>query len=186
MMRDRILHLAIWFVSRFVPAAQREALMGDLTEEYALRASASSSSAALRWCLRQALASAPPLVWTIVTRSVWISTAGVALLAYVAVGAVELAVNRVFAMSSAYPSAAYNPLGMVATFPLVVLIGYCAAGLRRRAPIVLGAMMLFAVTLMTFSSTEAVPAWYRAAYFVVGPAAALIGKVWHSRRRIRS
>ena len=186
MMRDRILHLAIWFVSRFVPAVEREALMGDLTEEYALRASASCSSAALKWCLRQVFASAPPLLWTTVTRSGWISTAGVALLAYIAVGAVELAVNHVFALSSGHPGAAYNPLGMVVTFPLVVLIGYCAAALRRRAPIVLGAMMLCAVTLMTFSSTEAVPAWYRAAYFVVGPAAALIGSVWHSRRRIRS
>lgn len=185
MMRDRILHVAIWFVSRFVPTVEREALMGDLTEEYALRVSESSSSAALKWCLRQAFASVPPLLWTTVTRSARISTAGVALLAYVAVGAVEFAVNHVFAMSSAQASAAYNPLGMLVTFPLVVLIGYCAAGLRRRAPIVLGAMMLSAVTLMTFSSTEAVPAWYRAAYFVVGPAAVLIGSVWHSRRRIR-
>ncbi|HUN76239.1 MAG TPA: hypothetical protein VMU40_17105 [Steroidobacteraceae bacterium] len=106
-----------------------------------------------------------------------------ALLAYVAVGVVELAVNHVFVLSSARPDAVYNPLGMAVTFPLVVLIGYCAAALRRRAPIVLGAMMLCAVTLMTFSSTEAVPAWYRAAYFIVGPAAALMGSVWHSRRR---
>ncbi|MGH8218357.1 MAG: hypothetical protein ACREUT_07315 [Steroidobacteraceae bacterium] len=121
-----------------------------------------------------------------VTRSAWISTTGVALLAYVAVGAAELAVNRVIAMSSALPAGAYNPLGMILTFPLVVLIGYCAARLRRCAPILLGAMMLSAVTLMTFSSSEGVPAWYHAAYFVVGPAAALIGSVWHSQRRIRS
>lgn len=184
-MHDRILHLAIWLLARFVPAVEREALMGDLTEEYALRATASSSSGALKWCLQQAFASAPPLLWSTFTRSAWISTAGVALLAYIAVGAVELAVNLVFAMSSARAGAAYNPFGMLVTFPLVVLIGCGAAGLRRRAPIVLGAMMLVAVTLMTVSSNEAVPAWYRAAYFIVGPTAALIGSVWHSRRRSR-
>lgn len=108
------------------------------------------------------------------------------LLTYVAVGTVELAVNRVITASPAHPTGIYNPLGMILTFPLVVLIAYCAAWLRRRAPIVLGSMMVSPVTLMTFSSSEAAPAWHRTAYFVVGPAAALIRSVWHSRPPIQS
>lgn len=59
-------------------------------------------------------------------------------------------VNRVISISPAV----YNPLGLVITFPMVVLIGYFAARFRRRAAIVLGAMMLLAVVVMTAWSRE--------------------------------
>ena len=46
--------------------------------------------------------------------------------------------------------------------------------------------MLFAVTAMTVWTTERTPAWYRIAYFFVGPAAALIGSALRSLRAPRS
>jgi len=183
-MRRLIVKLALWMLSRLMPAVEREAILGDLMEEYTLRASA-SSSAAVSWLVRQVGASVPPLLWISLTRSAWLSTAGVALLAYSAVAAAELLVRWTIAISSAHPTPAYNPLSMAVTFPLVVLIGYGAATLRRRAPVVLGALMLVAVTLMTIAAKESVPAWYRAAYFVVGPAAVALGSLWHSWRPSR-
>ncbi len=92
-MRSRTLLLANWMLARIVPEAEREPLLGDLMEEYELRASASSSSAARKWYLRQFCASAPVLLWGRLSGSAWISTTGVALLAYIAVGVVELIVN---------------------------------------------------------------------------------------------
>ena len=183
-MHRLILKCALWTLARLMPAVEHEAVLGDLVEEYALRASA-CSFAAVRWLLRQVGASVPPLLWIILTRSAWPSTAGVALLAYSAVAAAELLVRWTIAISSAHPTAAYSPLSMAITFPLVVLIGYGAATIRRRAPVVLGALMLAAVTLMTLATTESVPTWYRAAYFVVGPAAVALGSLWHSWRPIR-
>jgi uncharacterized membrane protein AbrB (regulator of aidB expression) len=106
----------------------------------------------------------------------------VALFAYCAVGVVEFIVNRATASWSATSTAAYNPFGMFITFPMVVLIGYFAARFRRRAAIVLGAMMLLSVTAMTVWSTESMPRWYRIAYFLVGPAAACLGSALRSRR----
>jgi hypothetical protein len=178
--------VATWALSRLVPEGEREPLVGDLTEEYALRANAASSSAAFKWYLHQVCASAPRLLWARLTRAVWISTVGVALLAYIAVGVVELIVNRVISSSSASGTAAYSPLGMVISFPMVVFIGYFAARFRPRAAIVLGAMMLLAVTVMMLSTTEDMPLWYRIAYFFVGPAAAFIGTVLRSLRPSRS
>jgi hypothetical protein len=182
-MGDRTLRVANWVLSRIVPETEREALVGDLAEEYELRASASSSTAALKWYLRQFCASAPPLLWARLTRSAWLSTTGVALLAYIAVGVVELIVNGL--TSSASAGAAYNPLGMLITFPMVVLIVYFAARLRRNAGMVLATLMLVSVTAMTLWSAESVPLWYRVAYFLVGPAAALIGSVLHWYRPAR-
>jgi hypothetical protein len=42
--------------------------------------------------------------------------------------------------------------------------------------------MLLAVTVMTASTTESTPTWYRIAYFFVGPAAAFIGSALRSLR----
>jgi hypothetical protein len=182
-MRPRAVHVATWVLSRLLSRREREPLMGDLAEEYALRANMASASAALRWYVKQICASAPPLLCARLAQAAWIATAGVALLAYIAVGLVELIVNRAISNSPAVP---YNPLGMVITFPMVVLIGYFAARFRRRAPIVLGAMMLLAFTVMTASTTESVPPWYRIAYFFAGPAATFIGSALRSLRPPRS
>jgi hypothetical protein len=181
-MRDRALHLATWAFSWLAPRCQREALLGDLVEEYALRAKAASAAAARNWYLRQLCASAPPLLWTRLTRGTWIATLGAALFAYLAVGVVELIVNWAIAGSYATGTVAYNPLGMFITFPVVVLIGYFVARFRRTAAIVLAAMMLLSVTAMTLWATESMPTWYRIAYFLVGPAATFIGSALRSRR----
>lgn len=181
-MRHRAVHVATWILSRLVSKREREPLLGDLAEEYALRAHAASESAAFKWYLQQISASAPALLYAKLTRAPWIATAGVALLAYIAVGLVELIVNRVICSSAA----AYNPLGLVITFPMVVLIGYFAARFRRSAAILLGAMMLLAVTVMTASTTESTPQWYRIAYFFVGPTATFIGSALRSLRQQRS
>jgi hypothetical protein len=182
-MRHRAVYVATWILSRLVSRREREPLLGDLAEEYALRANTASASAAFKWYLQQICASAPALLYAKLARAAWIATAGAALLAYMAVGLVELIVNRVISNSSA---AAYNPLGLLITFPMVVLIGYFAARFRRRAAIVLGAMMLLAVTVMTASTTEITPRWYRIAYFFVGPAATFFGSALRSLRQPRS
>jgi hypothetical protein len=180
-MRRRALQVATWACSCLAPRNRREALMGDLAEEYALRADAASPSAASQWYLRQICASVLPLLWARLSQSGWISTAGVALSAYLAVGLVEMLVNWALAGSSAAITAAYNPLGMLVTFPMVVLIGYFAAGFRRRAAMVLAAMMLLSVTAMTLWANESMPTWYRIAYFLVGPAATGIGSALRTR-----
>jgi hypothetical protein len=174
-MRDRTLQVLNWILSRIVPVTEREPLLGDLTEEYELRASEGSPSTARQWYLRQVCASVASLLWVRLTSIVWISTTAVALLAYIAVGVVELIVNEV--TSSVSANAAYNPLGMLITFPMVVLIVYFAARLRRNAGLVLATLMLVSVTAMTLWGAESVPLWYRIAYFFAGPSATLVGSV---------
>jgi hypothetical protein len=173
--RSRLLQAALWILSRLMPENEREPLVGDLIEEYALRANAASSAAALKWCLQQVCASAPQLLWSRLTRAAWISTFGVALLAYIAVGIAEVTVNWAISNWTATGAFAFKPIGLLILFPMVMLIGYFAARLRRRAAVVLGVMMLLVVTLMTLSGGESMPAWYRVAYFVTGPVAAFLG-----------
>jgi hypothetical protein len=169
--------------SWLVPKDHRDPLIGDLAEEYSLRVKSGSASAALRWYLRQIIASTPPLLWARLTRATWLSTLGVALLAYFAVGVAQLIIRWAISSSSA---TVHNPLDLIMIFPMVVLIGYVAERFRRRSAIVLGAMMLLAITAMTVWSAESSPLWYRVAWFFVGPAAAVIGSVLPSIRPTRS
>jgi hypothetical protein len=64
----------------------------------------------------------------------------------------------------------------------VVVIGYHAARFRRRAPIVLGAIMMLVVVWMLWASGETSPLWFRIAYVFVGPGAALLGGALYSSR----
>jgi hypothetical protein len=181
-MRHRTLQMTTWLLSRLATESEREPLLGDLTEEYALRASANSSSAAFWWYLRQVCASAPILLRVRLARTAWIPTIGVALLAYIAVGVAELSVNWAVSSVSARGVFAYSPLALIVMFPLVVLIGYVASRVRRGSAGVLGIMMLLVVTAMTLWSAEAMPLWFRIAYFFVGPSAAFIGGALRSLR----
>ena len=185
-MRHRTLRVATWALARLAPEREREPLVGDLAEEYELRAAASSSSVALKWYMLQVCTSAPPLLWARFSRGAWISTIGVALAAYMAVGVAEITVNWAISNRTAAGTFAFKPLGLAIMFPMIVLIGYCAAHFRRRAAIVLGTMMLLAVTTMTLMTAESMPLWYRVAYFIVGPAAAFTGSALRLSRLARS
>jgi hypothetical protein len=177
-MRHRAMDVGTWILSRLVAKRERGPLMGDLAEEYTLRANTASSFAAFKWYLQQICASAPPLLYARFAQTTWVAAGGVAVLAYITVGLVEFIVNRVISSSSAVSC---DPLGMVITFPMVVLVGYFAA-YRPKAPIVLGAMMLLAVTVMTATAAESAPQWYRIAYFFAGPTAVFIGSALRSLR----
>jgi hypothetical protein len=124
-------------------------------------------------------------LWFRLTRRAWISTLGVALLAYVAVGIVEFAVNWALSGSPTAGAVDSNAVDLIIMFPAVMLIAYFAARFRRGASGALATMMLLAVTAMTVWGSESVPLWYRVAYFFVGPAAAFIGGALRSRQLAR-
>jgi hypothetical protein len=181
-MRHSAMRAAAWILSWLAPKDYREPLMGDLAEEYALRARAASSSAAFKWYLRQFFASFLPLVRLRLTQATWISTFGVALLGYIAVGVVDFAVKWAIPNWTEDGTFAPNPLGPIVSFPLVMLIAYFAERWRRRAALVLGVMMLIAITAMTLVMTESAPLWFRVVWFFVGPAGAFIGGALSSLR----
>jgi hypothetical protein len=166
------LALATWLLTRLAPEGDREPLIGDLEEEYALRARADSSYAPRLWYLRQVCSSIPPVLRIRLSREAWLATLGVALLAYFAVGLGQLAIGWSIP-SSLEPT--YDPLGLIVTFPVVVLIGYFAELSRRGAATVLAALMMLAITTITLLIAVNAPVWYHAAYFFVGPVGAIVG-----------
>jgi hypothetical protein len=71
--------LADWVLACAVAPADREAAVGDLAEEYAIRVRGGSSVRAACWYWGQVIRSVPWFLWTPVRRSGWCGTLSVAL-----------------------------------------------------------------------------------------------------------
>jgi hypothetical protein len=165
------LRIATRMLSWLVPPDHRQALLGDLAEEYAQRARHHSSSAVGWWYLRQLGASLPSLLWFALTQTAWLSTLGMALLAFLAANETQFLIRQRIASSFA---GAHAELNLMFFVPAVALSGYFSEGLRRRSAIVLGVMMLVSIIPMIFDGSNS-PVWLRIAWLLLGPVAALPG-----------
>src|SRR5215469_18265802 len=85
--------LANWLLRWFVPANDREEIMGDLAEEFSLRVQSSDSCRSWYW--GQTLRSIPPMAWKATRQGRWIRTFLVAMGAYIAAGLVESVADAV-------------------------------------------------------------------------------------------
>jgi len=182
-MQHPALRVATRVFSLLVPKELRDPLIGDLAQEYALRAQTVDSSAALKWYLKEMCASIAPLLWTRITHSAWASTLGVAVVAYLAVFLTQLIIFR--AIYTSFGSVP-KPLDLTVSFLVVASMAYVAERLRRRAAIVLGAIALLVSTSIVVLTPQASPLWFRIALFLVGPVAAFVGSVLPSLTSRRS
>lgn len=82
--------LANWILACVASPDDRQYVLGDLAEEYAVRRADTSPMSATWWYWTQIVRSIPWLLWSPVSRSGWVPTLGVAGAACVAQAAVEL------------------------------------------------------------------------------------------------
>jgi len=180
-MKSIKLNVATWILSRFVPVGAREALIGDLTEEYARLAKAGVPDAPLGWYLRHIGGSVPPLLWAGLATATWLKTLGVALAAYTLLTFplqwfVQWAVRSL-------PAKIDGPVELVVLLPTVLLIGYLAERIRRRTLIVLGTLFLltFAAQFVWWDAGNA-PIQTQLAWLFLGPAVIFVGVALDRRR----
>ena len=151
------------------------ALMGDLAEERARRVHADGPQQAATWYrieICRSLAAAARLRLAETVRSApW----SIAIGAYLLVAVLDVTMRVL--LSAVWPDAAQpaSVLRIVGQFPGIALISYMAARFDRRAPLLLGAMMLLAAISMTTLTTEAMSTAFIVAYFTIGPGAAVLG-----------
>jgi hypothetical protein len=159
------------------------ALMGDLAEERARRVHADGLRLAARWYrteICRSLAAAVRLRLAETARSApW----SVAIGAYVLVAVLEVTMRLV--LSPVWPDAAQpaSALRVVGELPGIALISYLAGRFDRRAPLLLGAMMLLAAIAITTLSTEAMSTAFIVAYLMIGPCSAVCGALLPRARR---
>src|SRR5690349_7140514 len=161
-MKNLKFDVATWLVSRCVPMRDREALIGDLTEEHLRLTKAGLPDAPLGWYLRHIWASIPPLLCAALARATWPVTLGVALAAYL----LMFSIQEFISLTARSPVTNYCPVELFVFFPVALLVGYLAERIRRRTSIVCGTLVLLTAAVM------AVWDWYG------GNAPLLIEKQW--------
>jgi hypothetical protein len=169
--------LACWILESVLPsaaAASPNALVGDLVEEYALRAASDSFDAAC-WIWSQTLRSLPSLVLS-AARNDWLMNARVAAFVYVVMVGAKLAISTLISHHWAM-----RPLAVVLVAPAVFIVvnaagGLVVARLRRTAAVQLIAMVMLTVIVLSIEGTcpIAVPWWYPCGFFAVAPLSILL------------
>lgn len=143
--------MATWLVERVLPERDREAIVGDLIEEYELRARSTAPWMVSRWYWGQVCRSIPRIVWGSVSRGRWLPTLGVALGAYIAAGALEFAGTVAISKLLAPAAPVFTVISLVVGLATMVIGGYFATWIRPGAATVMAGivMIVVAVLMMT-------------------------------------
>lgn len=159
------------------------ALMGDLAEERARRVNADGPHQAARWYQSELRRSFGTAVYLRLADTVRSAPWSIAIGAYVLVAVLEVTMRLL--LSRVWPDAAQpaSALRIVGELPGIALIAYVAGRFDRRAPWLLGAMMLLAAVSMTTLSTESMSTAFIVAYLTIGPGAAVLGALLSRARR---
>ena len=162
-------------------------MLGDLVEEYAIRAQSASHPGATGWFWRQVWSSIPPVLSLGIRRGAWLTTVGVAIGAYVVAGMIEFAGVAAIMRLLGPDAWALPVLSALVGLGTIVLGGYLAARIRPGAATALAVIVLLVVVTLLVAVPESAPLWYGLTFLVGGPVAALaggsLGRSRHGRSR---
>lgn len=168
--------LVCWLLESFTPAKYREAMLGDLIEEYNLRAKSASPLAASRWFWSQACRSIPSIVWSSLRSGNWLISMSIAAGVYIVMAMLKLAADSMISKLVAPQQATQVVLAPVVFLSAAAIGGCVAARVRRGAMISFALMVMItvAVSIELKVCTIPVPWWYQFGFLTLGPMAVLI------------
>jgi hypothetical protein len=167
---------ACWLLESVIPLPYREAMLGDLIEEYTLRAESTSPLTASRWFWSQACRSVPSLVWSSLRSRDWLTSMSIAIGVYVVMEMLKFAADWTISKLVAPEQTTYVVIAP-AVFLTASAIGGCVASrIRRGATIFLALFVMITVIVLIDLRvcTIPVPWWYRFGFLTLGPLAVLI------------
>jgi hypothetical protein len=177
--------LASLLLSAVLQTGDRDALLGDLCEEFALRARGSQRAAA-RWYWTQAIRSVPALLGSRSRRGRWLSTLAIACAAYLVVGVLNAVgtsiVTRWLGGSASIDHIPAAVIGLAA----IASGAHLASRLRPPAGEVLGGLVMLVALLLLVYPVDASPVWYQLIFLILGPLAAHLGSAVAVRARTRA
>ena len=166
--------LAEMVLETLLPSDEHDALIGDLHEEYALRASV-SGAAASRWYWSQVLRSSPSIVWRQCRHGRWISNVAIGIAAYIVVGALNAAGAWLIARWAGEALMTNYATTAAVALTAIAAGAHLASRIRPSAGHIVGCLAAIVAVLMLVFPVDASPAWYQMAFVVLGPSAAYLG-----------
>jgi hypothetical protein len=176
MTRNSPTALVYWLLESVIPVRYREAMLGDLIEEYTLRAESASAFAAYRWLWSQACRSVPSIVCSSLRCGNLLNSMSIAVGVYIVMGVLKLAADLGISKLVAPHQATQVVLAPIVFLTTAAIGGCVAARIRRGVMIFLALMvMITVVVLMKLKvCTIPVPWWYQFGFLTLGPLAVLI------------
>jgi hypothetical protein len=162
-----------------LPVPHLGALLGDLIEEYTLRAESTSRSVAARWFWIQVCRSIPFMVGSSLRTGDWLIRAGVASGVYVVMGMLKITADLIIQKLVAPGQTAYILLAPI-VFLATTSIGGCAAARIRSGTTLFLALLVMAtvaVLIAVSACSIPVPWWYQLGFLTLGPLAVLLTPV---------
>jgi len=166
---------ACWILESVVPAQYREAMLGDLIEEYTLRSESASPLTASRWFWSQACRSVPSIVWSSLRSRDWLVSMSIAIGVYMVMGMLKFAADLTISKLIVPGPTTYVVLAPVVFLTTSAIGGCVAARLRRGATIFLALIVMITVLVLIDVKvcTIPVPWWYQLGFLALGPLAVL-------------
>jgi hypothetical protein len=147
-------------------------MLGDLIEEYTLRAESTSPSAATRWFCGQACRSIPFIVGSSLRTGDWLISASAATGVYVVMGMLKFAADFMITKLVAPEQTTYIVLAPIVFLAITSIGGYAAARIRC------GTAVFLAIILIAVKACPVpVPWWYQFGFLTLGPLSVLLTPV---------
>lgn len=185
MRRHSLPTLPCLLLESVLPEPHREAIIGDLIEEYTLRVESTSRFNASRWLWSQACRSVPCMFWSSLrSRNCFINmsiAAGVYIFMATLKFAADLTISKLVS-----PHQTADVILAPIVFLTITAIGGCvAARIRRGATIVLALMVTITVAMLIKLKVCSIPVpwWYQFGFFVLGPLAVIAPAALFGRLR---
>jgi hypothetical protein len=168
--------LACWLLESVLSDNYREAVLGDLTEEYSLRIESTSRFTASRWFWSQACRSVPPTVWSSLRSRDCLVSISVAIGVYVLIGTLKFAADWTISKLVAPDQATYVVLAPIVFLATSAIGGCVVARIRRGAAIFLALILMITVAVLIKAQVCSIPVpwWYQFGFLALGPLAVII------------
>jgi hypothetical protein len=179
---------ACWFLESVVPAPYREAMLGDLIEEYALRAESASPLSASRWFWSQACRSVPSMFWSSLRSRDWLISVSIAMGVYLVMRMLTFAADLTISRLVAPKPTTYVILAPILFLTTSAIGGCVAARIRRRATIFLALIVMIVVAVSIYLKVCIIPVpwWYQFGFLTLGPLSVLLTPaVFWGRQTVR-
>jgi hypothetical protein len=167
---------ACWLLESVLPDPYREAILGDLIEEFALRIEPASPFAASRWFWSQACRSVPSLIWCSIRSRDCLISLSIAMGVYISMATLKLAADWMITKLVSPGQTMQVILAPIVFLTAAAIAGCVAAQIRRSATIFLALMVTItvAVSIERKVCRIPVPWWYEFGFLTLGPLAVII------------
>ena len=166
-----------------LPDPYREALLGDLIEEYALRTESTSRFTASRWFWSQACRSVPSMFWASLRRGNCFISISIAMGVYFFMATLKFAADLMIT-KLASPDQTTQVILAPIVFLVTTAIGGCvAARIRRGTTIFLALMVTVTVAILINLRICSIPVpwWYQLGFLALGPMTVIIAPAFFAR-----